>query len=530
MKRWNGWGEDSINPHLPNTAQAMLAEKVGAANPGPSTALEKMVDRVPQSNLKPHRLLRLDPETRVKHARGQSFRDWVELRHGTVDTFPDAVAFPETEADVRELMSLAVEQDAIVIPYGGGTSVVGHLTPPKSQRPVITISTERMSTLLKLDETSQLATFGAGILGPNLEAALQAKGYTLGHYPQSFEYSTLGGWVAARSSGQQSLGYGRIEDLFAGGRIITPKGDLDMPPLPASGAGPDVRQIVLGSEGRMGIITSAVVRIRKTADVEHFHAIFFPDWQRAETAVRELSQAGLPLSMMRLSNPIETETNLALAGKERLIATLKRYLAMRKVRDHACMLLIGFTGDRRTVKHGKSRALDISGRHGGVHMWKALGKAWRRNRFKTPYFRNLLWDYGYGVDTLETCVTWDRIGETMNGIEQAVREAGETLNEKVHVYTHLSHFYGSGASIYTTYLFRLQDTPEATLDFWWRMKSAASDFLTSRGGTISHQHGVGLDHKPWLVREKGELGLASLRAALHSADPTAMMNPGKLLD
>ena len=294
MKRWNGWGDTAVAYPLPDKAGEFLTELVGAATPPQDATLAEVIATVPVSHLPAHPLVHIEPEVRLKHARGQSFPDWVALRSGQISTFPDGVAFPHTEAHVQSLLQFARSHDVKLIPYGGGTSVAGHINPPETDRPLLTVNLQRLSRLTSLDSTSQLATFGAGVAGPEMEAQLRAKGYTLGHFPQSFEYSTLGGWVVTRSSGQQSRGYGRIEDLFAGGKLLAPAGELVMPPLPASAAGPDIRQIILGSEGRLGILTEAIVRVSPLPEKESFNAIFFPSFEAGQTAVRQMLQANSP--------------------------------------------------------------------------------------------------------------------------------------------------------------------------------------------------------------------------------------------
>ncbi|KAA3658933.1 MAG: FAD-binding oxidoreductase, partial [Chloroflexi bacterium] len=326
MKRWNGWGETSITNELPENAGVFLDTAIGATTPPKDAALADVVAAVPQSQLTEHPLINTDADMRLRHARGQSFPDWLALRSGSIEAFPDGVAFPQTDAQVKTLLDFAKEHDVKLIPYGGGTSVVGHINPEPGDRPILTMNLQRLNRMRRLDTASRLATFGAGVAGPNLEAQLRAKGYTLGHYPQSFEYSTLGGWIVTRSSGQQSRGYGRIEDLFAGGKLVAPAGELEMPPLPASAAGPDIREMVMGSEGRLGIVTEATVRVSQLPEKEVFHSVFFPDFEAGKTAVRQIVQADLPLSMLRLSTGIETETTLKLAGHERLISTLERLL------------------------------------------------------------------------------------------------------------------------------------------------------------------------------------------------------------
>jgi alkyldihydroxyacetonephosphate synthase len=376
---------------------------------------------------------------------------------------------------------------------------------------------------------SQLATFGAGIRGPDVEALLRAHGATLGHYPQSWEYSTLGGWVATRSSGTQSLGYGRLEQRFAGGRLEAPAGPLELPVFPASAAGPDLRELVLGSEGRMGIVTEATVRIAPLSEVEAFHAVFFPTWEQGVSAARMLLQSGLPLSMVRLSTPRETETNLTLAGHRRVIAALERYLALRGVGAEKCMMVLGFTGRAALVETTRKEALALTARHQGQHLGQALGRAWHKSRFRTPYLRNTLWQAGYAIDTVETATIWNNVPEMVTAIEAALCDGLAEWDERVHVFTHLSHLYRHGASVYTTYLYRLAASPEESLARWQRLKAAASAAIVAHGGTISHQHGVGRDHLPYLSAEKGDAGIAAIQALCAHFDPAGIMNPGKLV-
>ncbi|NWJ46368.1 MAG: FAD-binding oxidoreductase [Chloroflexi bacterium] len=529
MRRWNGWGDDSTESHLGKDTLEYLQQRLGSGIVPQDAKLTSVLASIPPSSLPPNPLIKTDELTRLRYSRGQSMSDWIELRGGTGITFTDGVAFPENEAEISDLYEYARHTGASLIPYGGGTSVAGHINPLLGGEPVLTVAMERMSRLLCLDHDSRLATFGAGIAGPDLEAELRAHGYTLGHYPQSFEYSTLGGWIATRSSGQQSLGYGRIERLFAGGNVETPAGSLELPSFPASAAGPDLREIVLGSEGRIGIITKATVRVVPVPPVETFLAVFFKEWERGFEAVRKIVQAGLPLTMLRYSTPVETETTLALAGRRNIIAPIERYLDLRGAGAQKCMLIMGFKGSRALVQIGKREALALAHRNGGVYLGTLFGKQWHKNRFKTPYLRNSLWEAGYAVDTVETATVWEKIPQMVDSIECALKEAAMVEGEKLHVFTHLSHLYPYGSSVYTTYVFRVANTPEKTLERWQRMKKAASLAIVNGGGTISHQHGVGADHLPYLEAEKGKLGLEGIRAIIRQFDPEGLLNPGKLV-
>ena len=530
MRRWNGWGDTTTEYPLPASAATFLTELVGPGTPPQDAALADVVARVPPSRLKAHRLINQEPEIRLRHACGQSFPDWVAMRYGRFPAFPDSVAFPTTDADVRELIQFAIEAEVNLIPYGGGTSVVGHINPQPGSAPVLTIDMGRLNQLRHFDRHSLLATFGAGTQGPDVEAQLRAQGCTLGHYPQSFELSSVGGWIVTRSSGQQSRGYGRIEDLFAGGTLESPAGNIKLLPHPASAAGPDLRQLVLGSEGRLGILTEATVRARPLPENEEFHAVFFADFAQGQTAVRQIMQAGVPVSMLRLSTAVETTTTLALAGHERLIGGLETLLGLRGVDENKVMLLIGATGSSALVKMARKAAIDAAKEFGGIHVGQTFGKQWIKGRFHTPYLRNTLWEMGYAVDTLETAVPWSKVDKTLADIEAALHAALADEGEKAHVFTHLSHVYATGASIYTTFLFRLTDDPEALLARWRKLKAAGSTAVVANQGTISHQHGVGADHAPYLPAEKGELGMAVLQDALRRFDPYGVMNPGKLVE
>lgn len=530
MRRWNGWGDDATTMELNDAAHAMLNERLGPGLAAQDATREQMLTRIPSSRLLPHALIQTDAATRFAMALGESFADWIRKRFGALPPVPDGVAFPESGQQVRELLDLAQENNWIVIPFAGGTSVAGHLDCPISERPILSIKLDRMNRLLHLDRASQLATFDAGTPGPLVESQLRALGYTLGHFPQSFEYSTVGGWVVTRSSGQQSLRYGRIEQLFAGGRLETPVGTLSIPTVPAASAGPDLRELVLGSEGRFGILTEAALRVSPVPEHESFHALFLPHWDAAEAAVRELVQRKLPLSMLRLSNAIETETNLRLAGHARLVGALERYLGWRGCRAGKCMLMLGVTADARSARHALREARRLLARHGGVYIGQVMGAKWAANRFKGPYLRNTLWDLGYSADTIETAVDWPQVKNLMLAMEQAARDVFSQYGERVHAFSHLSHVYPQGSSIYSQFVWATAAGGFGpNLERWQRLKAAVAATIAAHGGTVSHQHGVGRDHAAHLPDEKGPLGMATLAALCRHFDPKKIMNPGKLL-
>ncbi len=527
MRRWNGWGDEASDFPLTADSLAFLHERLGPGTPPRNASLESALGAVPRARLEGG-AFDTDATLRLRHARGQSFPDWIALRSGRAGPFPDAVALPSSHDEAAAALALARRAGASVIPYGGGTSVVGHLTVPESDRPVLSLSLERMDRLMSLDETAQLARFGAGTPGPRVEAQLAARGYLLGHFPQSYELSTIGGWVVTRSSGQQSLRYGRIEQLFHAGRLATFKGDWQVGAVPASAAGPDLRESVMGSEGRLGVLTEVIARVRPLPRREAFHAVFFPSWQDGVDAMRALAQGEAPLSLLRLSNEVETGTQLGLAGHPRLITWLERYLRLRGVGTGKVMLLLGATGAARAVQRALRDALSVAKAHRGVHAGAKPGAGWVKNRFRSAYLRNSLWDAGYAVDTMETCVNWPGVTACMRAVEQGAREVFQRDNERVHAYTHLSHVYRQGCSVYSTFVWRLCGDPDRELERWARFKQAVSGTIVKHGATISHQHGVGVDHAAYLPAEKGAAGMGLLRAMAREFDPDGLLNPGKL--
>lgn len=529
MRRWNGWADEGDEVTLPDGAARLLESLVGPGRPGRDATLDEVVAVVPPSRLPANPLATDDPVDRIRHARGQSLPDWIALRSGRLGAVPDVIARPGSAAEVREVLAWSASHGASVVPYGGGTSVVGGVSPAEDGRPVVTMALERLAGVRRIDERSGLVTLGAGTVGPVVEATLAQWGLTLGHSPQSFERSTVGGWVVTRSAGHQSIGVGRIEALFAGGRLEAPAGTIELPPHPASAAGPDLRQLVLGSEGRFGVLTEVTVRALPIPQAEGVGSWFLPDWERGLEAARTLAQARLPLSMVRLSTPQETATLLAMAGRSRMAGALDRYLRLRGIGEQRCLLIVAAAGRRRVVGAAMREAGPMIGRSGGIGVGASIGSRWLRGRFRSAAIRDRLWESGYAVDTLETAVDWTALPSLADAVGRALREGLEPEGERVHAFSHLSHVYGSGSSLYTTFVFRLAADPDATLERWRRLKGAASAAIVEHGGTISHQHGVGRDHVPWLEPEKGALGMATLAAIARRLDPSGLMNPGVLL-
>ena len=534
--RWNGWGNININKRVSAHGAKLIKSHIGKTKKLSSVSLQQVLKTVPKSRL-PVAMTELDTvsvdnEVRLRHARGQSFPDWIAMHGGDFEVFPDGVAFPESTDDVEQLLKLAQEHDLIVIPFGGGTSVVGHINPQKGSRPVLTIAMNKMDQLIDLDTESQIATFGAGTQGPAVEAQLDEHGYRLGHYPQSWELSTLGGWIAARSSGQQSLGYGRIEQMFAGGTLVTPQGVLNIADIPASSAGPDLREMMMGTEGRAGIFTTVKMRVQSQPEQELFKVAFLPNWEAGKEVLRQAVQKNVRLSMLRLSNAVETDAHLHLGTTPSQFLAISTYLKARGLSSDKVMLTYGVSGDKAQNKLALTQFNKLLKQHGSVtgKITDIMGSVWAHGRFKFPYLRGTLWDKGIMVDTFETATNWNNIDEQMQQMQEAVQNALADEGEEVMAFTHISHVYKQGASLYTTYFFRAAKDHATTLQRWQKIKKAASLSLANGTATISHQHGVGRDHAPYLAAEKGKLGIQVTHDMLKSLDPEQRMNPGVLIE
>ena len=522
MRRWNGWGEEGITYPVHEPAVRFLLERVGPSTPPAPMGLEDLLARVGEGRVETFPCSTSDPFQRLVHSFGQSFPDWLKFRMGLEFRTPDLVAFPGEEGEVLEIVDAARRERVVLIPYGGGTSVVGHLEVLDYERPVVSVDLSRMKGLLELDERSGVALLEAGATGPQVEMALGERGYTLGHFPQSFQFSTLGGWVATRSSGQFSLKYGKIERLFLGGRLVSPEGLYQVHPHPGAATGLDMKDVILGSEGRMGIITRCLMKVSRVPEKEVVEGALLPDDARGMEAVRLLAQAGVPLTMLRLSLSRETECMLALTAHKWWFGLLERYLEWRKLPSTRALLLFAASGSARDVELALSRVRRVVKGLGGILLGSLPGKRWKRDRFLLPYLRNTLWEMGYGVDTLETAALWEMVPELVTRIEKAL--------EGAYAFSHLSHVYPTGSSIYTTFIFPLSRDPLENLERWRTLKRQASQAIVEGGGVISHHHGVGLDHKPYLEREKGELGLKVMRGVIKEFDPYGIMNPGKLVE
>lgn len=472
-----------------------------------------------------------EPVDRATHARGQGLPDILRLRSGRLPAAPDGVLRPSSAAEIEGILAICAGTGVRVVPWGGGTSVTGGVNAVADPRPAVVIDLGRMSGLERLDEESGLAVLGPGTAGPQVEAELAARGLTLGHYPQSWELATVGGWIAARSSGQESLGYGRIDDLVAGLEVIAPAGRLKLPAMPGSAAGPDLRRLVLGSEGRLGVITRATLRVRPRPEGTEVGAFMLPGFEAGVAAARDLVRAGIPLTLLRLSDGPETEVAMAVGLADSAAGPwVRRFLRLRGVGDGGCLLLVGAAGDPELRRSVLRCAVGELRSHRAVSLGRRPGRHWLRDRFRHPYLRDALLDRGWATDTLETAVPWSGAVAARGRIAAALRDALAGEGERVAVLCHLSHPYPDGSSLYFTFFFRCAADVDATVHRWATVKRAATTALVAAGATVSHHHGVGQWHAPWLEAELGRDGIALLSSAARTFDPDGVLNPHVLLD
>ena len=526
-RRWNGWGFVGEEVDFPAGARAWLSERLGNGEPLSCRSEEDV--EVPAALPLPEFEceVRADREARLHHACGQSFADLVALRAGQIAGFPDAVLLPADAPEVVGALETAARAGVAVIPRGGGTSVVGGVTVTPHERPAVVLSLARLDRLEALDRVSLLASFGAGTTGPQVEGALAHVGLRLGHEPQSFELSTVGGWIATRSAGHRSTGVGKIEDLVAGLEVATARGLWKLPPQPASAAGPELRRLLAGSEARAGVITSATLRVRDVPASEDGAVVLFPSWESGVSACRDLLQSQVPLEVLRLSDVTETEFGRAILELSPIVRRASRWLLGRPRWRSASSLLLGWAGDARQVRQARGAALALCRRHDGLSVGRSGWRRWRHERFRHPYLRDALLDHGWGVDTLETATPWRALPSLHVEVGKALEEAAQGLGVRVATLCHLSHAYRDGASLYFTFFWPMAAGRE--LDQWAELKAAATEALLQAGGTLSHHHGVGSMHARYLEREIGECGVRALRALAGALDPEGILNPGVLV-
>lgn len=520
--RWNGWGDPAKAKDLPLAVRTLLPLLLGRVRkPAPGVALEDVAiaaslvdadDLAAFTAVVGAAHVDTSADARIRHAGGRSTPDLLRRRAAAQDV-PDAVIRPSTHDEVASVLAAAVERSIAVIPFGGGTSVVGALDPERgSHRAVVSLDLSRLSGLLWFDEESAEAQFAAGTTGPEAERLLAARGHELGHYPQSFRYATIGGFAAARSSGQNSAGNGRFDTMVTGIRVATPTGDIDLGRSPGSAAGPDLTRVFLGSEGIFGVITAVRVRVHPIPRGRVFESWTFPDFASGADGLRRVAQHGGGPTVIRLSDEAETAVSLAQVGK------------IGKALAKGASAVTVYEGDDIAGRRARTTALLVAA--GGVSAGEGAAEEWLEGRFDGPYLRDSLLDAGVFCETLETATTWSNLAALRAAVEGALKDGFADAGAKSYVMCHISHIYPTGASLYFTVLAGVRSDQ---LDTWEPVKARVNDAIIATGGTISHHHAVGRDHAPWLEQEIGETGIRILAAIKRELDPTGIMNPGAVI-
>jgi alkyldihydroxyacetonephosphate synthase len=553
--KWWGWGDEGVSfSHRDKPKLApFVREKIGVdldapGRPPPRLAALDVPAARSDGSLTQRLVAELgeawvrdDDLDRVVHAYGKSLRDLVRIRAGAFGRLPDLVVYPGSEADVEAVLAAALAADAVLVPFGGGTNIVGSLeAPPAERRPVVSVDLARLDRVLDIDADAGLAEVEAGVLGPHLEAQLNGRGWTLGHFPDSFNHSTLGGWIATRSSGMQSDKYGDIADITRAVRVVTPVGVLATRAVPSTSTGPSVREMVLGSEGRLGVITRATVQVHRVPEERTILGYFFPDWSSGLAAMQAIAASDASVSVTRVSDADETRFSLATSKKGSILsklksAGLKQFLERVKGfdLDRTCLSFIGFEGGPAHVKAQRKAVGRIVADNGGICVGTGPGELYDQKKFDTPYIRDYLLDRGAFADVSETSAPWSRLEQLHGDVRLAAKAAFDEVGVQGFVMCHLSHSYHSGACLYFTFAFRPAVAPASArepLDQYDVVKSAIQQAFIDTGATLSHHHAVGVEHARWLADDISPAGVAMIRALFDGIDPDHQLNPGKIVE
>jgi alkyldihydroxyacetonephosphate synthase len=550
--KWWGWGVEGVtftHENKPNFAPFVL-DKVGLdlwtegtpppdfaeisvpASRLPGVLATGLASAVGEGNVV------IDDHDRVVHTYGKGISDLVKVRAGDLPRVPDVVVYPADEDQVREVVDLAAAADAVIIPFGGGSNISGSLTPPADEeRPIVSLDMGRMNKVLEIDEDSGLARVQAGVLGPDLEEQLGALGWTAGHQPDSFRHSTLGGWIATRSSGMQSDRYGDIADITRGLRSVLPGKVVTIRPLPSTSTGPSVREMIIGSEGRLGVVTEAWIHVHRVPEKRLVVAYLFQNWGSALEAMRAISTSDVHPSITRVSDPYETQFSLATqkaqTGIKGKISTGIFDLLAKRGWDlnEVCLSYVGYVGSPRHVSYQRKAVGKIVSAHGGIGLGTGPGALYDQKKFDTPYIRDFLLDRGALADVSETAAPWSKLRGIYERVIAGAHRVYDEIGVKGYIMCHLSHSYHAGACLYFTFAFPPLEGEgaEAPLDQYWRLKEVVQQSFIDGGGTLSHHHGVGTDHAPWMEQDISTAGLDLMVGLLSSADPGRNLNPGSLI-
>ena len=546
--KWWGWGDEDVTfsdadkPKLWPYLGGELGLEEGV--PVPPVSFEEINLPAAKTNLPFTAALKgalkadqisEDKKDRLIHAAGKAFRDLLRLRRGQVDYAPDLIVYPSNEDDVVAIIKAANEHDVVIIPFGGGTNIAGCLEPKdRNGRFIVSLDMWRMNRVLSVDKKSLVARIQAGVYGPHMEQQLEQENVTLGHFPDSFVHSTLGGWVATRSAGMQSDKYGKIEDMVIALRMVTPSGTIVTRTVPNTSNGIDVRSLCVGSEGILGVITEVTVQVHRLAEYKMFEGWLFPDFESGIKAIHECMRLGVMPVITRLNDPGKTALSAAFKKPEsglkaKISALVKWYLRAIKGFDfnQCCMMTTAYEGDYDTFHMQRRESSHIFRKHDGFCLGEGPGKSFQEAKYDFPHVRDYLMDRGVMGDVSETSTTWDNLlnlySKTLSNIDQAIRNTGVDP----WVGCHISHNYHTGASLYFTFGCRQIEGRE--LEQYLYIKKAAEDSFMENGGTVSHHHAVGTEHLPWIEEDLSPAGVKAVKAIKDGLDPNGVMNPGKVI-
>ncbi len=548
QQKWWGWGEEGLAFHYEDKPKfaPFVMKMVGVDINKPVQSVPPFSSlQVPPSRLSAELHARLeeilgakyvqtDDETRVVHAFGKGVRDLVRVRRGDLGRVPDVVLYPGTQAEVERAVDAVVAADGVLIPFGGGSNIVAALEAvPGEARQVVSMNLGRMNKVLEIDEVSGLAHIQAGVFGPDMEDQLQARGWTMGHHPDSFVWSTLGGWIATRSSGMQSDKYGDIADICRGLTMVMPGQVLELRPLPSTSSGPSVREMVLGSEGRLGVITSAWVNVHRLPEVRELQAYFFENYEAGLKACEQIVSSDASVMMARVSDAVETQYIMANGKKSSRIGSLASKAIQKLMEqkkwdlEQIAMSFVGFEGSANHVRYEKGLVGKIVREHGGISVGKGPGALYDQKKYDTPYLRDFMLDRGLVADVSETTTPWKYAAQIHTNTVAAFHKKMDELGVRGVVFCHLSHSYHSGACQYFT--FAIADDSEHNLDTYDAAKRVVQQSFMDNHGTVSHHHGVGEEHSPWLDQDISPAGVFIQRKLFEGVDPGNNLNPGKII-
>lgn len=555
--KWWGWGQDDVAfsvtnrpafidlarneigidlANAPDPVAPVLTDHEVPATRLPGAVREQLAQALGED------AIRDDDEHRVLHSFGRSLPDLFRVRTGAFERLVDAVVYPGSEEDVAAVLRIVLEHDLVLIPYGGGTCISGSVTPDaEEQRPILTMNLGRLSRILEIDDTSGLARVQAGMYGPDMEAELNAKGWTVGHFPDSFTFSTVGGWAATRSSGMQSDKYGDIEDIARGLRLVHPDGVAVTKAIPGRDSGPSVHEMILGSEGRLGVITEVTVQVHRSAPVRQVIGYMYPDWEHGIRGMHAIARStDVTPTFTRLSDGPETKFSLALSSKT---PTTTKAKVSAKVQDglfaylrsqgwdtseEMCLSYVCFEGSKASVEQQKSIVKRIVKANGGVTLGASVGKVYDQKKFDTPYLRDFLLGHQVFGDVCDTGATWSSINEVHTKVYEAFEEVQRAQDLPGFMFCHMSHSYHAGACLYFTFAFPYSSEEQA-LEQYYRAKEAVQQTFVDLGSTVSHHHAVGVEHRPWITEDIGEVGVRMVEGLFADNDPGRNLNPGKIV-